>query len=294
MSNGVTTDALRRHVRGDYFLRFSVRHREWLSELTHRYKSHMTLPQGPWTLPCYYQDFEDKEFAAFSSLLIDTGDGIERQLSWMRRTMGQHPRQWFDDRCFASLGLGLVADKKMDGGGVAQWQVSTLMDGLWRLMLRKDGDRCPTFSSAFYFLDFDKTIDGLLRSTGIGDEQVRLRLLKMMLCTEDGIGHHLWRTDERVSCPLTKDVKHFLKLWFPDAGRSFSADEVADLIGLGPDLLYCCFAWGELSRKLPLECRHYVEIYQRRYNNGEILDGRLWDGSRGLYTTVGRKILDAL
>lgn len=275
---------VRRKFIGDYFLNMSRFHRPWLIELAERYKSRGEFPAIPmFILPSYYSDKRDIEVAAFASLLIDEGGDSFGNISEFRSMLGESPWQWFKERRFVQLSIGQSRSAKT--GGVANRKIARLFDRIWGECRTDSGVqeigsavdavcadmRCCRLD-ALYFLTED---------CGIDDVAYRIRLLLLFLSASDGFSLGLWGIGrEELKCPLTRDLRAFLKTWFPDYMRYGGADEAIRLFGFGRDcdFFYAYLGYKELQARHPKECSEKTTRYISWYTNGTYVKPCYWRG----------------
>lgn len=269
-------DKVRRKNVRDYFLMCSQALRPWLAQITQKYKEEQNFPLFPMViLPAYYTDFRDKEIAAFVSLLIPETDNIVKNVGEIRDLLGQNPFEWFINRGFVSLGTGSKQNKRT--GGVENWKIAKLLDRLWcfsrnewdRTMLTV-GDAVKEAARIDSCSLFD-SLTWICEDCGVGNYFYKLRLLLMFFGTGDGFGLSLWQNhNAQLLCPLTKEVRTFLKTWFPDYGRFGTIDDAIRLFGFERDcdFFYCYLAYKEIQRRNPKGCGRLATCYRRWYDGG--------------------------
>lgn len=273
-----------------YFMEFSRFHRPWLKELSEKYKERGDFPIIPMVvLPSYYDDIRDKEVAAFAALLISDNDCFERVQAF-REMLGEQPWKWFENKDFLNLSLGSVQNERT--GGVDNWKIAKLMDRLWcacyndgasirdrlygkeRICVNIDRmahqDWCSRFDELTY----------LVEDCGVGQYYYKLRLLLMVLCTDDGFGLSLWHYDVRnaIKCPIAPGMREFVGTWFPDWRKVGDIDLAIRLLGFerGCDFFYAYLGYKELQKRNPKGCGLYATRYQTWYELGSKMDKSRW------------------
>lgn len=258
---------------GTYFLETSLWHREWLKELAERYKAKGAFPMFPMTvLPSYYKSTCDRDIALFAASLLPTDAEYER-IQAFRELLGENPWEWFKNREFVRIGTGKMQDKRT--AGVLNWKIAKLFDRLWgecfgRNVTYENFNDMVWDISRIEFCSYYFVLTYLVEDCGIGEYENILRMLLMVACMDDGIGMGLWdKPQEQVLCPLTADVRLFLKTWFPDYRRYGSVDEAIHLFGFewDCDFFYACLGYKELQKRNPKVCSEYATKYMSWYEN---------------------------
>ena len=248
-----------------YFERFSVYMRPWLRELTYNYKSRGIFPpMAITTLTSYYDADCDKEIAALLSLLVKENGKMQKCCRDIRLMVGVRPFEWFRNRGFVSISTGALQNNRT--GGVANWEIARMMGVLWDSR-RRTGN-----------YDFDALLE-----LGVSDE--RIRLLRLVLGTSDGLGMGLVDIPHgEIRCPFTRDTNRLLRRFFPDWRFYGSKDEAVKLFGLDNDFdfFYSALAYNELEQRNPSGCSRLLTLYQKRYNEGNFLEPTYWTGRRGI------------
>ena len=201
---------------------------------------------------------------------------LER-ISTFRDLLGASPWRWFKQRRFVSLSLGDNQLKRT--GGILNWKIATVMDMLY-------GDVAPeSLFDAVHRMaarGLRSYIDVL---TDIYDicfkesDSWRIRLLLLVLATSDGLGQGVWQVDTpELRCPVRKEIKDFLKTFFPDYMRFGTADEAIALFGLDNDydFYYTWLGYKEIQKNQPKACSKMTTLYQRRYSKVIYSDRYHW------------------
>jgi hypothetical protein len=275
-NNAQVREKVRQKNVRDYFLQYSQAVRPWLKELAEKYKAKGEFPLMPiQILPSYYNSLQDKEIAAFASLLIPETENVLKNIGEFRQMLSESPWEWFKNRGFVRLGIGKVQDKRT--GGVFNWKIAKLMDRLWEehfakttkaassigqtIRLIADIERCSYFDVLTYICE----------DCGVGDYFYKLRLLLMIAATSDGFGLGLWSVEPpELKSPLTNDLRTFLSTFFPDYRRLGSVDEAIHLFGFERDcdFFYAWHAYKELQKRNPKVCSKFATTYLRWYEIG--------------------------
>lgn len=256
----------------DYFLRYSQAVRPWLKELAEKYKAKGEFPLMPiQILPSYYNGLQDKEIAAFVALLIPETENVLKNIREFRQMLGESPWEWFKNRGFVRLGIGKVQDKRT--GGVFNWKIAKLMDRLWGEGCGKTatyttfGQAIKKFAERQRCSYFD-VLTYICEDCGVGEYAYKLRLLLMILMTDDGLGISLWENhNAQLLCPLTSGVRTFLSTWWPDYRRFGSVDDAIHEFGFERDcdFFYAWLGYKELQKRNPKACSEFATTYLKWY-----------------------------
>ena len=273
-NNAQVREKIRQKNVGDYFLRYSQAVRPWLKELAERYKAKGEFPMMPMVvLPSYYDSIQDKEIALFAALLIKEDAEFE-QIREFKELLGDKPWEWFRKREFVRLGIGRVQDRRT--GGVMNWKIAKLMDRLWGESCDKSqptmtvGDSVKKIAVVQHCSYFD-VLTYLTEDCGVGDYFYKLRLLLLIAATSDGFGLGLWSVDpSELKCPLTTDLRTFLRTFFPDYKRYGDSDDAIRLFGFERDcdFFYAWLGYKELQKRNPKVCSEFATTYIRWYALG--------------------------
>lgn len=259
---------------------FSKHHISWMKELVSKYKEAGDFPLMPMTiLPSYYTDIADREIAVFASLLIKDDGNFDR-INAFRKTLTDHPFEWFKERGFIRLSLGSTQNKRT--GGVENWKIAKLFDRLWEMchvttqnapngmtvsFVRSIGFQVELMVKAQHCSFFDM-LTYILEDCFVGEYFYRIRLLQVILGRSDGFSLNLWKIPlQDIKCPVTSEIKGFLKLWIPDYSTIGTFDEAVDMFNLDNpgDFFYAYLAWWKLNKLNPRACERYFSIYKGWY-----------------------------
>lgn len=268
----------------DYFLHMSRWHREWLTELTERYKQRGEFPMMPiQILPSYYTERNDVEIAAFVSLLIKSNAEITDVLA-LRGLFGASPWRWFVEREFVRLSIGDIQSEQT--GGITNWKIAKMMSRLWDELYAINGcvDRTGIFDTIAYSVITLRTsyfdyLTYLLNDCSVGNYFYKLRLLLMVLGTSGGLGLGVLDLEAgELKCPYADGLRRFVSTWFPDYGRIMNIDDAISLFGLGCecDFLYAFLGYGELQKIDPKGCSLYATRYNSWYSFGSDMKRTHW------------------
>ena len=273
--------AFRKEVLSRFLVDFTEWHRPFLQELAERYKARGRFPYYPIRdLALSYVDDCDKEVAALAGVLVAEGAKSDERVRAFRIMMGDSPYEWFVKRSFAMVATGDNQTKRT--GGMTNWKIARYFDYLY-----KGYNGC-----------FERTQNlplTIMTAVGKTNYLYRLQLLRLIMCTTDGMGLGLWQnTRYRVKCPDSFGVRQFVKLWFPEIalrgmpGGLFSYGEVIRLLGFEReyDFFYAYLGWEELCRRNPKECSRYVTVYNKRYSEGNKQTARYWTGDRRILPDI--------
>lgn len=264
---------------------FSKHHISWMKELVSKYKEAGDFPLMPMTiLPSYYTDIADREIAVFASLLIKDDGNFDR-INAFRKTLTDHPFEWFKERGFVRLSLGSTQNKRT--GGVENWKIAKLFDRLWEMchvttqtapngmtvsFVRSIGFQVELMVKAQHCSFFDM-LTYILEDCFVGEYFYKIRLLLLVLGLSDGFSLGLWSIPQQdIKCPITREIKKFSKKWMPDYSTIGNFDEAVDMFQLGNhgDLFYAYLAWNELYKRNPKACERYLSIYNRWYMKKDV------------------------
>lgn len=239
--------------------------RPWLIDLAAQYKERGVFePMAEWILPSYYPDKKDAEVAAFVSLIVNDGRDMRSNMSDFMRLMGESPFQWFRERGFAHLGVGTVRGEKT--GGTMNGRIAEYLD----MLHRRWADR--------------KTVVAEIARTFFGsDADWKVRMLHLVLSTSDAFGLGIW-DEPVVRCPLTREVKRFLRDLWPDYHRYGSMDDAIALFGFERDydFFYAAMAYREIQGMNPTGCSRFMTLYSRWYGKLSVYSERFWTGETGI------------
>lgn len=277
---GASPDDMRkdfkRRMVGEYFTTITKHHRRWMRELVAEYKAHGSFPIMTTLLGDYYRGKKDKEIALFATLLMSDEKKVYEQIQDMRRLITEHPRDWLKERGFVDLSIGDRQNKRLVGNYRCEyWKLARLMNILYEALYGDYAGKSleDSFSNGSIFVSE-------LYDSELEIEEVRLRLLSLVLKTPDGLGRGLWcKYPSEVKCPVTVEIRKFLRLWFPNYQVYGSEDDAIKLFGLDreSDFFYAWLAWKELEKKEPLQCERYVLRYAKWYKNFCDMRKQKWD-----------------
>ena len=241
-----------------FFMNFTQWHRPFIQELADRYKERGIYPFMPiYALPAMYQDRRDAEVAGYASLLVKDDEKRGERIEDIRHMLGESPWEWFEQRKFVLLSVGSEQEKRT--AGIVNWRIAELFDKLHgKVMMHR--------INLLRFL-----VDGW-----------KARLLLMVLGTSDGMGLGVIHLPEcRILCPDSPEVVKFARLWLPELWKTdggFTFDEAVRMYGLKRDVdfFYAYLGWQELCRRKPKECKRYLTLYQKRYDEGNMLGEKYW------------------
>lgn len=269
----------------DFFSIFAKYHVAFIKEIAEKYKKRDEYPLMPTLLAEYYTNTRDIEFALLMTVCMKWDRNVYKQVQDMKRIIGDQPYLWLRNEEYKSLGLPRNQERIVDGYRRAQlWKVSQYAQHIYDLCAESDG--FLTFEDAFCNMSLPDVIDRLSEEFDFGERGYRGRMLDLVFRTDDGIGKGLWHIPEGycVRCPITKEIASFVKLWLPEyhvthkKDALFTFDEAVRLYGFEKDcdFFYAWLGWKELCRRNPNECSRYVTLYQKRYNDGNLLKERYW------------------
>ena len=275
---------IKRSVIKNYFLDRSQWHREWLKELACRYKAKGDFPIIPMVLlPSYYEDNKDMEVAAFAALMLNKCENTLDAVSELRNLLGKSPWEWFVQRKFVSLSLGVNQDGCT--GGIPNWKIAKLFGRLWdechvltyeipnekvkESVVRPIGEQVKMIVEERHYSYFD-ALTYLLEDCSIGRFFYKIRLLLQVLSCSGGFSLGLWSVEpSELKCPVTYDLLTFLQTWFPDYYKYGSADDAISLFGFESDcdFFYAYLGYKELQKRNPRECSKCATKYRNWYDN---------------------------
>lgn len=268
-----------------FFTNFTPWHRAFMKELAEKYKAVGKFPFIPIReLAMSYRNIRDMEVAALVGLMVKEGGDKRRAVREFRLMMGESPWEWFRGRSFALLSTGARQEERI--GGSVGWKIAAFLDGF-----------------ANHENDYKRRNSWLYWMRKIGVEEWKIRTFQMVMVERGGVGLSLWANHKAhcLLCPNDKGVREFVKLWMPEfrvrgGGRSsFTFDEAVRLYGFRRDLdfFYAYLGWKELCRRNPRECSRYTTTYQKRYNDGSLVDKFFWlDKKRGVFPEIDFSYLE--
>lgn len=256
-----------------FFTAFIKWHGAFLVELASRYVEYGRFPFIPVReLAKCYDDEKDISIAALAGIVINDNKHKEEYVRDFRILLGDNPYRWFENRSFSVLSTG--ANQGRMFCGYESWKVARYFDGIQ-----------SAYNGSFKNLPTDPLMELVGNKTLI----YRLDLLRLVLGTSDGIGLGVWDIDDHaLRCPGSRDVRAFMKMWFPefilqgDKGSPYSLREAIALLGFKRDVdfFYSYLGWQELCRRNPKGCGRYVTLYQKRYRERNLLEKKYWTGER--------------
>ena len=250
--------------RVEVFHEFAKYHLEWMGELLAWYKLKGNMPNfAVFRLPMYYSDKRDEEIAAFAASLL--GEGAK--FNELHDLIGQRPWDWFTSRDFVLLGMGDRQNKTTSG--CPNWKISAWMNRLFQAVNENSAESVEDAVDADAWRWGLSAEDVLMRyaeEAGIGYNLGRIRLLLLALSDNDMLGHDVWQMREPLKCPFTAGVKSFLKMWCPDTKNFGTKEYCTTLFSMDAgDFLLSYYAYLDLCRLAPLECRRYSTLYLKWY-----------------------------
>ena len=249
----------------DWFLHFSVFHREWIARLTDRYLAKGEYPVYPANfLASLYEHKKDKEIAVLASLAA-RHDDVDSMLE-LKTAISDTPADWFRQRGFVLLSEGDRQYVKFCG--TSSWCISKFFDALHCIA---DG-RPLCEALAEEAIRRQVTMESLLvdvcRGSGIlRPSNFNIRIALIVLSAYDGIGQAIWDWYPfDLECPVSDDVRAFLGYFWPDWERHGHIDDCIAMFGMGATgFFYSWLAWRDFEESHPDECRRYVKLYGQWY-----------------------------
>lgn len=248
----------------DWFLQFSVFHREWIAGLTESYCAKGRYPLYPANfLASLYERKEDKEIAVLASLAARRGD-VDSMLE-LKAAISDTPADWFRQRGFVLLSEGDRQHVKYCG--TPSWCLSKFFDALYSI-----ADGAPLCKALANEADrrlvtMEMLLAELCRESGFRTSNFNLRLALIVLSAYDGMGEAIWDWYPfDPECPLSSDVEAFLGYFWPDWRRYGQIDDCIAMFGLGAaGFFYSWLAWRDFEESHPDECKRYVKLYGQWY-----------------------------
>ena len=265
---------IRKKVVGDFFVDFSKFFRPWLHELTRQYKDRGEFPvMACWLLPSYYQDDNDKEIAAYASMLIKDDEKVMEHVEAFREMMGDSPSKWFRNRGFVALSIGKTQERRT--GGMLNRNIAEYFSSVYE----KWGSKVSAVNAI------------MLNMFGENRYMDKANTLRLVLAASGGFGLGLWTiASHHLKSPLTENVMALLKTFFPDYVRLHDVDAAIHLFGFERDcdFFYAALAYKELQKRNPTGCSRLATVYQKRYSNATMLTARYWLSSnhRGILPEI--------
>ena len=257
-------DVEKKRFMASFYEEFAVYHKPWLRRLVERYKDRGLYPKIASDITHYYYDDADKEVALFASLILKNNNHLQQQITDLVRIMGEHPRQFVENREFVYMSYGKSMSIYLNGCMyITYWRLARLFDITSEIIKKKDYD----------IKDMQALLD-----EDLGIREPNLQMLMFVLCMDDGIGIGI-RSDKNVLCPETVGVKKTLNSFLPDYIKTYTTQEAIELQGLekSTDFLYASFAWEELCKKHPVECSRHTTLLHKKFENRSLYDEKLWN-----------------
>jgi len=248
----------------DWFLQFSVFHREWIAGLTERYRAKGRYPLFPANfLASLYKRKDDKEIAVLASLAAGRND-VDFMLE-LKSAISDTPADWFRQRAFVLLSEGGRQSEKVCG--TSSWRLSRFFDALYDIADGKPLCEAMTDEASRRQITMEQLLAGLCKDSGLKTSNFNLRLALIVLSAYDGIGQAIWDWYPfDLECPLSSDVEAFLGHFWPDWRRYGEIDDCIAVFGMGATgFFYSWLAWRDLEESHPDECRRYVKLYGQWY-----------------------------
>ena len=249
----------------DWFLQFSMFHREWISRLTERYMAKGEYPVYPANfLASLYKYKKDKEIAVLASLAAGHGD-VDSMLE-LKAAISDTPADWFRQRGFVLLSEGDRQYVKFCG--TSSWCLSRFFDTLYGIA--EGRPLCEALAEEA--IRRQVTVESLLaevcRDSGIlRPSNFNIRLALIVLSAYDGLGQAIWGWYPfDLECPLSDDVRTYLGYFWPDWQPHGLIDDCIAMFGMGATgFFYSWLAWCDFEESHKDECRRYVKLYGQWY-----------------------------
>ena len=249
----------------DWFMQFSVYHREWITRLTERYRAKGIYPVYPANfLASLYRRKGDKEIAVLASLAARRGD-VDSLLE-LKSAISDTPADWFRQRGFVLLSEGDRQYVKFCG--TSSWCISKFFDALYDISDGRPLCEALAEEANRRQVTMECLLVDLCNGSGIlRPSKFNIRLALIVLSAFDGIGQAVWRYYPfDLECPLSDDVRAFLGYFWPDWERYGQIDDCIAMFGMGATgFFYSWLAWCDFNESHPDECRRYVKLYGQWY-----------------------------
>lgn len=273
--NVVSTAQYRQRMAGEYFVVVSKHHRRWLRELVARYKARGRWPVLTMMLGEYYRDRCDKEVALMAAMLMSENGRVFEQVQDMRRIITDRPRKWLDERGYVNLSIGDRQNEKLAGNRKCEyWMIARLMNMLYVMLRASGSDSLEGCMGGNVYALYDRVGEEL----GLGEDRARLAWL--VLAASDGFGQGVWGNGAaEVRCPVTGQIRRFLRMWFPNYRTYGSEDDAIRLFGLekDSDFFYAWLAWEALKESDAPGCERYRQRYAKWYRDFCDMRKQKWD-----------------
>lgn len=249
----------------DWFMQFSVYHREWIAGLTERYRAKGKYPVYPANfLASLYKRKEDKEIAVLASLAARRGDASS--MLELKAAISDTPADWFRQRGFVLLSEGGRQYVKVCG--TSSWCLSKFFDALHGIADGRPLCEALTDEANRRQVTMERLLVDLCNKNGvIRPDKFNVRLALIVLSAYDGIGQAIWDYYPfDLECPVSGDVKAFLGYFWPDWERHGQIDDCIAMFGMGATgFFYSWLAWRDFEESHRDECRRYVKLYGQWY-----------------------------
>lgn len=242
--------------------------RPWVKELVLSWVGKSGERITPWMLADYYTDKRDKEIALLAALLIYHDSDVYGSVEKARKTIGEHPWDYFSNRFFADKTSG---------------RLGSLLNEFWT----------ECFSVGHYDSIGDM-VDGVSERDNMSYLDVLLRLTEglnismkeplsvflLVVGNTDGIGLELWDFPRKeINVHFTTRMKDFLMKWIPEYWLYGSAEDCVSLLGMEHlDFFVFYLAYRDLRNASPEECAKFEKFYKETYTGKRVrCKQSIWD-----------------
>ncbi len=215
----------------------------------------------------YYKEKKDIEVAAFLGLIIPLKTESRAQyVMELRYIIGDSPWDYLRNREFANLmlGKGLFVPN-----GISSTEFLRLLNVLWDIAISK---QIPLEYVGLSASGYKRCSEGAYQVLScIGSEaKAKMKAMTAILTLKDGMGRGIWASlqQEDISCPITRDMRNVLRVFYPLSLNNESTDDVIRFLGFEnpSEYIYSYLGYSSLRSAFPREIKHYEDLLRSRFS----------------------------